>query len=409
MKNYFLSCLAVLMTLTVSAQPTQKPTDSAAPWYALLTYEDGFTDEFVLHLDSKNGVKTAVIDIPLKNIGVIWRHEPFLQISATKTVLENNRISCLFPSIRLDFEGAFNPAGTELTGELYVIGKPYKIIFTKEKKTVGDKNPTYIEPLPGLSEKDLSPDSEMKRTIEAPNTLFTEELNWMEIRDAIRTGKTTIIIPTGGVEMNGRYLASGKHNFVLRVAADSIARRLGNALIAPIVPFVPEGGHSPKTGHMRYTGTISLTEATFEKLLKEIALSYKMHGFKTIIFIGDSGGNQWGMYVAAKELREEWKNESINVLFIPEYYENYRVAQWLKTQGIKEKDSGMHDSFQYTSQIMALNPTLVRAQERIKEGEFSINGVNLLPVEKTIEMGKKLAGYQAEVTVEAIRKALKNK
>ncbi len=405
MKNFLLIAFAALIFTTAAAQ---KPSDTADRWYALLTYEDGFTDEFILHLDSKNGVKTAVIDIPLKNIGVMWRHEPFLQIAATKTVLENNRISCQFSSIRLDFEGTINPAGTELTSELYVIGKPYKIIFTKEKKTVGDKNPTYIEPLPGLSEKDLSPDPEMKRTIEAPNTLFTEELNWMEIRDAIRAGKTTIIIPTGGVEMNGRYLASGKHNFVLRVAADSIARRLGNALIAPIVPFVPEGGHSPKTGHMRYAGTISLTEATFEKLLKEIALSYKMHGFKTIIFIGDSGGNQWGMYVAAKELREEWKNESINVLFIPEYYENHRVAQWLKTQGIKEKDSGTHDSFQYTSQIMALNPALVRAQERIKEGDFSINGVNLLPIEKTIELGKKLAGYQAEVTVEAIRKALKN-
>lgn len=403
MKNYI---LIVLLFWSVFTATAQKPADSADHWYALLTYEDGFTDEIVLHLTTQNDVKTAVLDVPLKNTGVIWRHEPFQQIPATKVLIENNRVSCRFPSIRLDFEGTFDPGGNELNGELYVVGKPYPITLTKERKSA--INPAYIEPLPGLSEKDLSPDPEMKRTIEAPNTLFTEELNWMEIRDAIRAGKTTIIIPTGGVEMNGRYLASGKHNFVLRVAADSIARRLGNALIAPIVPFVPEGGHSPKTGHMRYAGTISLTEATFEKLLKEIALSYKMHGFKTIIFIGDSGGNQWGMYVAAKELREEWKNESINVLFIPEYYENYRVAQWLKTQGIKEKDSGMHDSFQYTSQIMALNPTLVRARERIKEGDFSINGVNLLPIEKTIELGKKLAGYQAEVTVEAIHKVLKN-
>lgn len=404
MKNLLFIALPVLFFFTATAQ---KPNEPADRWHALLKYEDGFTDEIVLHLTTKNDAKTAVIDIPLKNIGVIWRHEPFLQIPATKSLFENNRISCQFPSIRLDFEGTFNSTNTELSGQLYVVGRPYTITLTKERKSA--TNPAYIEPLPGLSERDLSPDPEMKRTIEAPNTLFTEELNWMEIRDAIRAGKTTILIPTGGVEMNGRYLASGKHNFVLRVAADSIARRLGNALIAPIVPFVPEGGHSPKSGHMRYAGTISLTEATFEKLLKEIALSYKMHGFKTIIFIGDSGGNQWGMYVAAKELREEWKNENIKVLFIPEYYENYRVAQWLKTQGIDEKDSGTHDSFQYTAQIMALNPDLVRANQRIKEGDFSINGVSLLPVEKTIELGKKLAGYQAEVTVEAIQKALKNK
>ena len=401
------TCLLIILLLSsVFTVTAQKANAVADRWYVLVSYEDGFTDEIVLYLRTDNGTATATVDVPLKNIGVIWRHEPFLQISATKVLIENNRVSCRFPSIRLDFEGTFNSTNTELSGQLYVVGRPYPITLTKERKSAA--NPTYIEPLPGLSEKDLSPDPEMKRTIEAPNTLFIEELNWMEIRDAIRAGKTTILIPTGGVEMNGRYLASGKHNFVLRVAADSIARRLGNTLIAPIVPFVPEGGHSPKTGHMRYAGTISLTEATYEKLLKEIALSYKMHGFKTIIFIGDSGGNQWGMYVVAKELREEWKNENINVLFIPEYYDNFRVAHWLKTQGIDEKDSGTHDSFQYTSQIMVLDPTLVRAQQRIKEGNFSINGVNLLPVEKTIEIGKKLAGYQAEVTVEAIRKALKN-
>lgn len=402
MRNYFLCFALAIMALGVKAQSGATTTEN---WYGLIPFIDGFTDEVIVHINTAKSTQSVTVDFPLKNIGSSWRHEPLTNLEASKVKIDNTTLSFMLPETRVDFEGNIQQ-GT-ISGLLYIIGRPYTITLTKERKSV--TNPTYIEPIPGLSEGDLSPDIAMKRTIATPNTLFIEELNWMEIRDALKEGKTTVLIPTGGVEMNGKYLASGKHNFVLRVAADSIARRLGNTLIAPIVPFVPEGKHNPPAGHMRYPGTISLTEATYEKLLKEIALSLKMHGFKTIIFIGDSGGNQWGMYVVAKELAAEWKNDNCRVLFIPEYYDNFRVAQWLKTQGIIEKDSGTHDSFQYTSQIMALNPNLVRATQRIKEGDFSINGVNLQPIAKTIEMGKKLAGYQAEVTVAAIRKALEGK
>ena len=68
---------------------------------------------------------------------------------------------------------------------------------------------------------------------------------------------TTVIISTGGVEPNGPWLATGKHNYVLRANCNAIARKLGDALCAPIVAFVPEGGHEPPSGHMRSPGTIN--------------------------------------------------------------------------------------------------------------------------------------------------------
>ena len=46
----------------------------------------------------------------------------------------------------------------------------------------------------------------------------------MEVRDALKGGKATVIIPTGGVEQNGPYLATGKHNYVLRATAEAIAQ-----------------------------------------------------------------------------------------------------------------------------------------------------------------------------------------
>ena len=76
-----------------------------------------------------------------------------------------------------------------------------------------------------------------------PDTVFLEELTWMDVRDAMKAGKTTMIITTGGIEPNGPWIALGKHNYVLRANCDAIARKLGNALCAPNIPFVPEGDH----------------------------------------------------------------------------------------------------------------------------------------------------------------------
>jgi hypothetical protein len=131
------------------------------------------------------------------------------------------------------------------------------------------------------------------RPIPARESLWTEELTWMEVRDAVRAGTTTVLVGTGGVEQNGPYVAGGKHNYVLETVLPYIARAIGNTLIAPIVKFVPEGAIEPAPGgHMRYPGTISLEPSTFEALLTDICRSYKAHGFTDIVLLGDSGGTQ---------------------------------------------------------------------------------------------------------------------
>ena len=261
--------------------------------------------------------------------------------------------------------------------------------------------------LPGLSERALSPDPNMPRPIEASDSVFIEELTWVEVRDALRSGKTTAIIATGGVEQNGPYLATGKHNYVLRVVTEAIARKLGDALIAPIVPFVPEGDIDPPTGHMRYPGTISVRADTFKGLLSDVANSLRVHGFRHIILIGDSGGNQDGMREVAEELSRAWKRSGATIHYIPEYYNNARVARWLQGQGIHEVDAGLHDNLQYTAQMMVVDPATVRMRQRVVAGKFTINGVNLAPPEGTIALGKRLIEYQASVTVEAIHKVRK--
>jgi creatinine amidohydrolase/Fe(II)-dependent formamide hydrolase-like protein len=259
-----------------------------------------------------------------------------------------------------------------------------------------------------------APDLDAPRPIDAVDSVWIEELTWMEVRDAIRGGKTVAIVATGGMEQNGPYVATGKHNYVLQATADAIARRLGNALVAPIVKFVPEGRIDPPSGHMRFPGTISLTDATYVALLTDIVSSLKQHGFKEIVLVGDSGGNLDGMQKVADTLNGKWKGTGVRVHHIAEYYESDIWSfDYLKEIGIKQvpdvksaSRAGIHDDYHYESIIATVDPRHIRVKERQARRLFSINGVDMNPLEKTIENGKKLVDYRTRITVEAIQKAV---
>src|SRR5664279_759139 len=127
---------------------------------------------------------------------------------------------------------------------------------------------------------------------QTPSSVFLEDLTWTELKQQIAAGKTTIIVPIGGTEQNGPYMALGKHNVRSRALAEKIARALGNALVAPVVAYVPEGNLSPPTEHMRFPGTITIPDKVFEQVLESAARSFKLHGFRDVVFLGDHGGYQ---------------------------------------------------------------------------------------------------------------------
>lgn len=258
-------------------------------------------------------------------------------------------------------------------------------------------------PAGGATAQAGSPDPDTPRTIDSLDTVFLEEMTWLEVRDALRAGKTTAIVATGGVEQNGPYLALGKHNYILRATTDAIARKLGDALVAPIVPFVPEGDIEPPSGHMRYPGTISVRQETFRNLLTDVAQSLRVHGFQHVVLIGDSGGNQDGMKEVADALSREWQDGPTRIHYIAGYYDNPRWNRWLAEQGIHEEPEGLHDDVRHSSIMMLVDPKTVRMEQRRARGLFSINGVELDPPEETIALARRLVDYQAEVTVEAIR------
>ncbi len=255
-------------------------------------------------------------------------------------------------------------------------------------------------------ERRLQAELAMTRPIEALDSVWIEELTWIEIRDAIAAGKTSAIVPTGGIEQNGPYVAMGKHNYILQTACEDIARELGNALCAPIIKLVPEGNIDEPSGHMRYTGTISVRQETFEAMLEDVGKSLKAHGFENIIYLGDSGGNQRGQAAVAERLNAEWTNARAH--HIAGFYDNNGVIAYMNEElGIVESASdGVHDSYWITALQMVTDPATVRYEQRVAADKASVNGVSIAPMEKTVEVGRKLMQWRVDRTVELIREAI---
>jgi creatinine amidohydrolase/Fe(II)-dependent formamide hydrolase-like protein len=259
---------------------------------------------------------------------------------------------------------------------------------------------------PGASPSAANPDLNGPRPIDGVDTVFMDDMTWMEIRDAMRAGKDTVIVATGGLEQNGPYLTSAKHNVILRGTTEAIARKLGNALVASIIQFVPEGDIDPPSGHMRYPGTISLSAATYEALLTDVASSLKTNGFRTIVMIGDSGGNQAGMKKVAEALTAKWSamGAATRAYFVPQYYEYAAIQKWLEeTHGVKQVDEGLHDDYAITSIMAAVDPESVRFRQRVAKGKATINGVALEPLDRTQRIGRALIDYRAQRTIEGLK------
>ncbi len=241
---------------------------------------------------------------------------------------------------------------------------------------------------------------------QTPDTVFLEELTWTEVRDAIQSGTTTIILPTAGTEQNGPHMVLGKHKFIINHASEKIARRLGNALVAPVMTYVPEGNLDPPSSHMRFPGTITLPNEHFMKVLEYAARSFRSHGFSDIVFIGDSGPNQPGMKEVSESLNKEWAGEKVRIHFVPEYYSGNGFREWLQARGETAEAIGRHAWSTDTSQLLVAAPQHVRKDKRKPGGGFEGSGVVGDPTRASEEYGRKGIELKVEVVVRKVKELI---
>ena len=240
-------------------------------------------------------------------------------------------------------------------------------------------------------------------------SLYLEELTSAEVASAIRLGSTTIIIPVGGTEQNGPHMALGKHNARARILSGRIAQAVGKTLVAPVLPYVPEGNISPPTEHMRFAGTISIPEATFTSVLEAAARGFRQHGFRDIVLLGDSGNYQGALKAVAARLNRDWGTGGARAHYVAEYYRatqtTYIAA--LRARGITAAQIGTHAATADTALMLALDPSLVRANllaEAARQGKTGGTGGD--PQAATAELGQ--LGVEAIITQtsQGIRAAL---
>ncbi|WP_321910583.1 creatininase family protein [Burkholderia cepacia] len=243
---------------------------------------------------------------------------------------------------------------------------------------------------------------------QVPATVRLEDMTWTELRDSIRAGKTTILIPVGATEQSGPYVALGKHNARVAVLSERIAQGLGNAIVAPVIAYVPEGGYAPPTSHMRFPGTITVPDDVFEKTLESAANSFRVHGFTNIVFLGDHGGYQNDIRQSVARLNKSWAGTGARAFVPAEYYgtSSDGYDRILREHGVPAADIGTHAGLADTSLLLAVAPGMVRvdklrnaAKPGIADGVYGGD-----PRHASVELGRLGTDAIVSRTVDAIRK-----
>jgi creatinine amidohydrolase len=252
----------------------------------------------------------------------------------------------------------------------------------------------------------------------AQKSVYLEELTTAEVAAMVKNSPATpsvVIIPVGGTEQNGPHMAIGKHNVRVKVLAGRIAQQLTAAnlptIVAPVVSYVPEGSINPPTEHMKWPGTVSISEDAFKSMLLSAARSFKQHGFTDIVLIGDHGGYQSALASVEATFNKEAKS-SAKVHFIADYYRATASTQSgyiaaLRAKGLSDYEIGTHAGSADTSLQLAIDPSTVKPEKFAESAKLGRPGGTLGdPKAASVTLGQIGVDATVKMSVLAIQKAI---
>lgn len=245
----------------------------------------------------------------------------------------------------------------------------------------------------------------------AGNSVFMAELTWEEISQRLQTGYGTVIVPTGGNQQMGPHMVTGAHNSIVRYSAGEIARKLGNALVAPVIPYAPAGRIDPPEGNMLFPGTFSLSEVTYSRVLEDVARSLKQQGFRVICLMGDDEGSQRAMSQVAARLGREWVTDGVRMVYLSDYFARDKLDAWSdKVSGPIFRATAPTGHIE-TSELMAVDASGVRASmlRRRTDNDFRATGAIGDTTRATPALGKKYISLKIESSVEQIQHAISHR
>ena len=239
-----------------------------------------------------------------------------------------------------------------------------------------------------------------------------ELMTYPEIAAAMASGKTTVLFYAGGTEQRGPHAVLGGHTLIARRASVEIAHQLGNALVAPVLPFSIAGAHlNPK-----WPGSVNLPSAVFAAVNEAVVDSMVVNGFKNIVLMGDHGGGQAELKDVAERLNDKYRTKGIRVLFCGDVYAKTHdeVDAWIKEHALPAAThGGIHDTsilmflggdaYVRKNKLVAGDPVLAPGQQSDGSTPRIDNGVTGDPRPSTASIGRLFFDMQVHNAVEQIR------
>ena len=238
--------------------------------------------------------------------------------------------------------------------------------------------------------------------------VLLEEMTTTEIRDAIQAGKTTLLVCNASTEASGPHLAVGKHIVRARYVAERVARELGTALVAPVMPF------APTSDEYRFPGTVHLPAATFSAVNEAVAESMIKSGFRYVVLTGDHDGNQDLLAALAPTLDARHRPHGARVFFSGEGFEkaSREMTAYLNEHGYPpSRHGGVSD----TSLLWGADAAYVRPDKLAVGAPVPPSGSPLAlgdagwegdPRRASPELGKVFLDWKVKNTVAEIRRLI---
>jgi len=192
------------------------------------------------------------------------------------------------------------------------------------------------------------------RNANVKDVVELELLTHTEVYEKIHSeGKTSVLVVTGGTEERGPHDVLGGHTIMARHHAVQIARRLGNALVAPVLPIAVAA-----TGLRENTtqpGGVQMPPDVFKAVQIAEIESMAMNGFKDIFLMGDHGGGQQQIREAADEEDKKLAPTGVRVYYVGDFYNKTHddVDMYFYEHKLP---IGGHGAMMETSELLYLEP-----------------------------------------------------
>ncbi len=177
--------------------------------------------------------------------------------------------------------------------------------------------------------------------------IILEEMSWVEVDEAIKSGRDTVIIASGVVEQHGPQLPLNTDTVLGHYGCVEIAKKMKTVLVGPPINF-------GVTWNLRdFPGTIHLRDETFIQFLIDYTDSLIRAGFKNIIYLCQHGSNKSALEAIVHRYNLDQKKARV-MYFAPWIY----APEGLGT--LFSREVGFHANETETSMMLHVAPDLVQ-------------------------------------------------